>query len=116
MIVAGVLSVVFTAGSGYLFLETTCTRIELSDEGIEASSPWRSTRFLRWSEVTEVASLCNITLFVLTGTDGKKIRVPLYLTGLAELAARIRRHLPPATYQGAERGMRFADGKQSFLS
>jgi hypothetical protein len=97
----GIGGTAFTLLSAFLLVETLRFRVVVSDEGLRSHSPWRPVRFLPWEEVRSVTSHSPTSYFVFRGR-GRRVRVPLWFTGLDRLVDAARRHLPPNVAAEAE--------------
>ncbi len=102
VLAAGIGGTVFALLGGFLLLETLRFRVVVSDEGLRSHSPWRPVRFLPWEEVTFVTSHSPTNYLVFHGKGRRRVRVPLWFTGLDLLVAAARRHLPPKVAAEAE--------------
>jgi hypothetical protein len=98
----GIGGTAFTLLGGFLLLETLRFRVIVSEEGLRSHSPWRPVWSLRWEEVRSVTSHSPTSYFVFRGRGGRRVRVPLWFTGLDLLVAAARRHLPPKVAAEAE--------------
>jgi hypothetical protein len=92
-----------------LLLETMCVRVDVSEESIRKTSPWHRRRELFWDEIEEVKYSQALSAFVFIGPRRRKIRVPLLIAGVRELAEAVRRHLDRDRYADAERGFDMLD-------
>lgn len=98
-------------GGGFLFLEGVGVRLVLTPDRLISSTPWRSRRELRWSEIDEVSySLVNYWLII----RGPKttIRASLFLQGIGDLAEAIDKHLDPSQVRINRVGVELARKKK----
>jgi hypothetical protein len=102
VLAVGIGGTAFTLLAGFLLLETLRFRIVVSEAGLRSHSPWRPVRFLPWEEVRSVTSHSPTSYFVFHGRGGRRVRAPLWFTGLDLLVAAARRHLPPKVAAEAE--------------
>jgi hypothetical protein len=100
---AGVL-VGFTLAGAFLLLETWLFRVIVTDQEVIRHSPWRRPVLIPWDEVVEVSYSRLNSWFVLTASDGRKVRVAQLLSGVPTFAARVQRHLRPEVYADARAG------------
>lgn len=103
-----VIVVLFTLGFGSmgacLILDSTYTRVLLSDRSITALVPWRNPRTIAWEDVVRVRYSGAGSWFVIEGREGEKIRVSAFLTGIGTFAREIRARLPCSVYEEAQSG------------
>jgi hypothetical protein len=81
-------------GGGFVLLEATRTRVVVSELGIRHISPWRRTRFVRWTDIQDVSFSPINGCFVIVGANAERIRAPLYLKGIPFLARMIQEKIP----------------------
>jgi hypothetical protein len=68
----------------------------IDDEGIERRTPWRRHLRIRWKDITEVRYSAAAQWFVLRGSKGETVRLPIYLSGLGTFAEHVVAHVPDA--------------------
>jgi hypothetical protein len=90
----------------FLLIESFTFHVIVTDGGLESYSAWRFKRIMEWSEVVSVVSLNATSYLLFTSRRGVTIRVPLWFTGLKELALFIKDHLAFPAYRGADHAIR----------
>jgi hypothetical protein len=81
--------------TGPVWWMVTRFALTISDEGLECHSPWRRTRFVKWSEIEEVTFGEMGRWYVLRAVDGYRFRVPQQaVPGLGDFLAAVGRHRP----------------------
>ncbi len=68
-----------------LHLEFFHVRIRYDSSGLHLKSPWRRSRFIPWSAITEARFSSALQWYVLSTTEFGHIRLHLYLSGLQSL-------------------------------
>jgi hypothetical protein len=80
-------------------LEFPLARLEVSDDGIESRSPWRRSRFVRWTDIQYAGFSAARRCLVIEVTDGPKLYAHLFLSGIRDLYAELRRRLPASAWK-----------------
>jgi hypothetical protein len=91
----------FTLLGVFLLIESFTFYAVVSNEGLESYSAWRWKRSAAWGDVVSVMSTNPTNYLVFRTRQGVTIRLPLWFTGLRELALFVKDHLHPAAYRGA---------------
>lgn len=86
---------VFSALGVYLVYETR-REVRVSVRGVRMVPLWGSPVSIPWARVSELKVRKAAGDLELRSRDGAKLRVPLYMSGLATVAEHCERHLPPA--------------------
>lgn len=89
-------------GGGTLLVLMATTRWEITTTGITRVGPWRRTG-LDWRDVRVVTFSVFTKSFVLEGTSGRRLRVPLTLAGGGDFVRALRERLPPSVAADALR-------------
>lgn len=74
-----------------LVIEFTGVRVEWTDAEIGFTSPWASSRRLRWNDIVQVKYAAAARWFIVRGRDGTKIRLSYLLGGLGDLLEEMKR-------------------------
>ncbi len=90
--------------SGVLLWETSRFALGMSKAGLDCRSPWRASRFVRWSEVEEVSFRSISTGFVIHTKSGWRFHVPTLVEGISEFLQSCEQHLSPASLAKAKTG------------
>ncbi len=90
--------------SGVLLWETSRFALGTSKAGLDCRSPWRASRFVRWSEVEGVSFRSMSTGFVIHTKFGWKFHVPTLVAGVSEFLESCEQHLSPASLAKAKTG------------
>jgi hypothetical protein len=86
-----------------LFWETHFFLMELDDDGLHCTSPWRGKFFIPWAEVRELTWTDIGQYFILKGPD-RWFRISQMVAGLSQFLAECEKRLPVEKLQGARKG------------
>ena len=89
------LPLVWEASRYYLLVTTN---------GLEARSAWRGTRFLAWDDIDGLSYSSINSWFVFSATNGERLRVSAYVSGLNNLLALVETRLPAVAIKSARTG------------
>jgi hypothetical protein len=84
--------VVLFAGLGGVIVNDSRGRVYLTDERIEAFSPWRGKFVARWSDIVSVKYSPANRWFVLKDRSGRTIRVSTMYVGASTFVDKLRAH------------------------
>jgi hypothetical protein len=93
--------------AGYAMLEAFQTKIMLVPEGIIIFTAWTGIKSIAWRDIQEITFSGANKWFVIKGPDRRKIRVSIFLVGIAEFETIVRSQLPPERFRKAEVGFKF---------
>ncbi len=102
--IVGVGLLAFGLSEGFLILETVGVSIRLGDESIVGYAPWRMPRTIDWKDVRHVHYSHAMKWFIITGSNGTKIRVSVLISGVGTLVTEIHSRLAPPAYEKALSG------------
>jgi hypothetical protein len=85
--IALLLATIFGAYGLLVLAEVVVTRIEVSPDGIVCSSPWRKTRRVPWSQITNSNFSAVNYWYVFSTRSFGKVRVSLFLRNATRLVA-----------------------------
>jgi hypothetical protein len=87
-----------------IWWEMTQYSLTVSSAGLELASPWRRRTEIAWEDVDQVAYNLGCKWFVLRSTEGRVIRVPLYVNGISDFLSLCERYLTATQLAGAKPG------------
>jgi hypothetical protein len=87
--------VVLFAGLGAIVVNDSRGRVYLTDEHVEAFSPWRGKLVVRWSDIASVKYSPGNRWFVLKDRSGLTIRVSTMYVGASTFADKLRARTAP---------------------
>jgi hypothetical protein len=84
--------------------ETNRFLLRISPEGLECRSAWRGWLRLPWKDVAEVSYSGSGACFVVSTSDGQRIRVPVYISGISQFLDECEKRLTWTMLQQAQKG------------
>jgi hypothetical protein len=72
---------------GPLLWEASRFALGVSKAGLDCRSPWRASRFVPWTEVTQISYSSINSWFIIRTRDGWKFHVSVLVPGLSEFLA-----------------------------